>query len=141
MIKHPRKENNIFSDNDIIDKADEWKEKQFQLKEEDMKLRHKRLCSIGKFLKHSIVVLAACVAIAGGGFGIKFACDANAESDKIEQANWNVYRQQQANIKKAYERAWVACVEKLSLEECDLIRTTNHNKGFEAGQEDYKHNR
>ena len=126
------------SDSEIIDKADKWKEKQFKLKEEALHLRHKRWWAFGRFLKYSIMVLAGCAAVVGAGFGINFACDANEETKKQEALQQAEFERQQVERIEAYEKAWVRCVEQVSLEECDLIRGVSHDRGFEDGYENRK---
>ncbi len=117
-----------FSDKHIVDKADEWKEKEFKLKEEALRLRHKRWMAFGRFLKIAIAVLAICAALVGAGFGITMC---NKASDKEEEAEMLRKAQAETEMKErlhAYETAWVRCVEELSLEECDLIREVSCEK-------------
>ena len=98
------------TDKEIIDRVDEWKEKEYQLKKEALRLRHKRWMAFGRFLKIAIAVLAICAALVGAGFGITMCNKASAKEEE------------------AYEIAWVRCVEELSLEECDLIREVSCEK-------------
>lgn len=123
------------SDNEIIDKADAWKEKEFKLKAEAIHLRDRRLRAFGRFLKFSIILLASCIALGGAGWGIKIGCASRAENKKLEAIEKLEEDKRTAQRIEAYERAWVQCVEKLSLEECDLIRGVSYYRGFERGFE------
>ena len=124
-----------LSDKDIVDKADEWKELDFQLKEEALRLRHKRLMAFGRFIKRTIIALAACTALGGAGFGVKAGCASCAETERLEAIEKMEEDRKTAARIEAYEKAWVQCVEKLSLEECDLIRGMSYDRGLERGFE------
>lgn len=73
------------NDQDIIDKTDEWKRKEFEIKEKEIKLRHERWLAFGRFIKLSIVVLAGFTALFGVGYFTKIRCDANAEEEAIKK--------------------------------------------------------
>lgn len=123
------------SDNEIIDKADKWKEEEFSLKRKALDLKDRRIRSLGKFVKICVVTLFFTSLVIGSGFGIKVFCASRSERLKVKDQR----KAEEAKIiseeMENYEIAWVECVEKLSLNKCDLIRGMSFNRGFERGYE------
>lgn len=128
-----------LSDNVIVDKADEWKKKEFALKEEAIRLRHKRLSAIGKFIKWIIIAIAGLSALGGTGFGIYLQCQSCNEQSASKEAILQKEKEERDKARKEklefYESAWVKCAEKLSINECKVIRELSYERGWDDGYE------
>lgn len=123
---------------DIISKTDAWKKEDFRIRENAIFLKDKRIRAFGKFMKYVVFALAILSVLGGGVFGISLACE---NENKKEQARLDYQNKIDKEFKKkqdAYETTWVVCVQKLSLDECSLIRSVSFQRGERKGVEDYR---
>lgn len=106
------------NDKDIVDQVEGWKEREFELREREQDLRHRRWLKFGRFMKHVFYGMLVLSVAAGMWLFVSSVWMPSCEADEIEELQ---QEQEQQQRMKSAEEAYIECVEKMGLDKCELV--------------------